>query len=168
MDNLRFIFYQWSKFPLFKCPYWNQNFQLLNWDKFHQKQISRQYKSVEIYRSHSQNLIQWKYVKITLFLWFFKKIISYTDCSFTCKEFSWHEKFVNFAKSAKRRCKVSSYNQQVQLFLNQGLATGNLPYLVLDLAKGVHLCTKISLLCRPIRFKPLSNTLFLLVQETLI
>ena len=69
----------------------------------------------------------------------FQKIISYTNCSFTCKEFSWHEKFVNFAKSAKRRCKVSSYNQQVQLFLNQGLATGNLPYLVLDLAKGLHL-----------------------------
>ena len=48
-------------------------------------------------------------------------------------------KICQIAKSAKRGCKVSSYNQQVQLFLNQGLATGNLPYLVLDLAKGVHL-----------------------------
>ena len=48
-------------------------------------------------------------------------------------------KICQIAKSAKRRCKVSSYNQQVQLFLNQGLATGNLQYLVLDLAEGVHL-----------------------------
>ena len=48
-------------------------------------------------------------------------------------------KICQIATSAKRRCKVSSYNQQVQLFLNQGLATGNLQYLVLDLAEGVHL-----------------------------
>ena len=48
-------------------------------------------------------------------------------------------KICQIAKSAKRGCKVSSYNQQVQLFLNQGLAIGTLPYLVLDLAKGVHL-----------------------------
>ena len=36
-------------------------------------------------------------------------------------------KICQIVKSAKRGCKVSSYNQQVQLFLNQGLATGNLP-----------------------------------------
>ena len=74
-------------------------------------------------------------------------------------------KICQIAKSAKRRCKVSSYKQQVQLFLNQGSATGNL--LSARFSKGCS-STKISPLCRPIRFKSLSNTLFWLVQETLI
>ena len=112
-------------------------FSILNWNKFHQEELSRKYKSVEIYRSPS--VIQWRDGKLTLFLWFFKENNFLDRLLIYTKRILMTRKICQIAKSAKRRCKVSSYNQQVQLFLNQGLATGNLQYLVLDLAEGVHL-----------------------------
>ena len=119
-------------------PILKSKFSILNWDKFHQKQISRQYKSVEICFSQLENSIQLKDVKIAVFMIFQKNHFLYRLLIYT-KRILMTRKICQIAKSAKRRCKVSSYNQQVQLFLNQGLATGNLQYLVLDLAEGVHL-----------------------------
>ena len=85
-------------------PILKSKFSILNWDKFHQKQISRQYKSVEICCSQLENSIQLKDVKIAVFM-IFQKIISYIDCSFTRKGFSWHEKFVKLQSQQKEDAK---------------------------------------------------------------